>query len=122
MYWRTWSPFRSGKIRQIYEHMTPEEKREATERGVRRGRMAGLTFAGPAMVVFSLGIWPKLARKLGLASCHSPVEIPLWLGISIIAILVAICVPWARRGRKKQRQFLASTEWARSQGYTADDL
>ncbi len=122
MDWRTWVPFRSNKVREIYEHMTADERREIAQRAYRWGRTVGWSFAGPVVIVLTFGLWPKLARKLGLASSRSPLEIPLWLGISIIAILVAIWLPRVIRFRKKQKEFLASTKWARAPGYTVDDL
>ena len=121
MDWRTWVPFQSKKVREIYEHMTADERREIAQRAYRWGRTVGWLFAAPFAFVFTFGVWPKLAPKIGFAY-GSGAQIPLWLAISIIVILVAICLPAAIRFRKKQRELLASTEWARAQGYTADGL
>ena len=121
MDWQMWAPFQSKKMREICEHMTTEEKREITRRAAMWGTTMGWLFAVPFGLVFAVGVWPKLAPRLGL-SYGSWFQIPLWLAISLIVILVVIWLPRGLHFREKQKRLLASAEWARSQGYTVDDL
>ena len=116
-----WAPFQSEKMREVCEHLTAEERREVARRAAGWGRTVGWSFAVPFGFVFAFGIWPTLAARLELAYDFG-FQIPFLPAIGIMAIIVAICVPATIRFRKKQKEFFASTEWTRTQGYTVDDL
>jgi len=121
MDWRTWAPFQSKKMREVCEHLTAKEMREVARRAAGWGRTVGWSFAGYAALLFTYQVWPKWAPQIGLSYDSVP-QIPLWLDISLIVILVVIWLPAGMRFRKRQKEFLASTEWAKMQGYTVDDL
>ena len=121
MDWRTWSPFQSKKIREICEHLTETEKEEWLRLAASWGRWGAYSFAGPIGLLAGLWVMARLAVRLEFPYPF-PFEITSRVAISVIAILLVILMPAAIRFRKNQKEFLASTEWARSQGYTADEL
>jgi len=101
MNWYTWSPFQSADTKAICSNMTEAEM----SAGARRGAFYGV------WVVISL------ALPIGLSIFR-----PSLVSLCIVSVCVAVhilCIPvWQR----KQREFLCSTEWAKSQGYTPGDL
>ena len=101
MDWMTWSPFQSAEVKDICAHMTQSERSAAVKRAALYG----------VWVVISLALPTVLAIR------H-----PSWLALCIATPLVAIhilCIPlWQR----KQREFLCSTEWAKSQGLEPHDV
>ena len=113
---RTWSPFQSKRVREICEHMTEAERDEVARQAATYGIWAGITFAIPIGLVVMLWVAPKL----GLPPSWFPVE--LRLAIYVLLVAVPIYIAGTIYFRRKQKQFLASTEWARGQGYTAHDL
>lgn len=101
MDWRTWAPFQSEKTRRICANMTPEEKEAALMRGTHYGVWVAITFAVP----------------LGFAVAFHNTAV-MFIAAILIAIHIA-CIPiWQRW----QRQFLCSTEWARQQEISPEQL
>lgn len=98
MNFRTWSPFQSDMIRQICEHMKPQEREDTASRGAMYGMWVALTFAIPL--------------SFGLAHGLYAIAIPL-------IIVHIVCIPfWL----KSQKQFLCQTEWAREQKVAPETL
>jgi len=101
MDWYTWSPFQSEDTKAICSNMTATEKIIAAKRGALYGFWVAISLAIP----------------MGL-SIFRPSLMSLCL-ISVFVIVHILCIPvWQR----KQREFLCGTEWARSQGFTPEDL
>ncbi len=101
MDWRTWAPFRSKKVREICEHMTEAEKGQSLQLGAAWGTWVAYTFAGPLGLLAGLWVMSKLAVKLPIPYPF-PFNIPWWLPVSVIAILLIILIPAGIRFRKKQ--------------------
>ena len=117
MDWRTWSPFQSKKVREICEHMTEAEKDEVARQGAIYGIWVFISFALPvALVVVS---W--VGSKLGVMALF-PFLIHLRPAVYVLLFAIPIHIAGAVYFRKRQKRFLASTEWVRSQGYNADEL
>jgi serine/threonine-protein kinase len=97
--WRTWAPSQPPLVREICAHMTEAEKNEWTKHAMLFGLLGPLTVFGP---VFCLALLP----------------IPLGLIAAIAALSICLsCFPLLRR---KQREFLCSTGWARQQDIKPD--
>ena len=118
MDWRTWSPFQSRKIREICEHMTEAEKQETARRGAIYGIWVAITFAIPVGVVVMLWV----ASKFSILPSLLPVQFLLRLAIYALLFALPIYIAGTIYFSRKLKQFLASTEWVRTQGYTADEL
>lgn len=96
-----WSPFQSKQVSDICRHMTEDEKKIFKRRARIYGGCVGSTF----------GI------AIGLV-----VTIQSWFVISIAIVLVIIYIVVTILWRKKLKSLLSSTEWAKSQGYTVDNI
>lgn len=101
MDWKTWSPFQSKTVKEICEHVTKDEKKEVVRRACMYGTWCALTFAIP--VSFAI-----LYR--------SPIA------ISVAIVLVVIHIVGIPIWQKKQKEFLCSTKWAKSKGYTPENI
>lgn len=99
--WRTWAPFQSEQIREIRDHMTEAERREAALRGAFFGIWSAATFYIPFAIAF---FGPKPVNWI-----LAPLALALGLGFYPL---------WQRI----MREFLASTIWARQQGITPESL
>jgi hypothetical protein len=99
--WKTWSPFQSPEVREIYAHMTDDEMVIAMRHAGAYGIWVALTFAVP------------LAQAL---THPNPVVIVI---AAILVTVHIVCIPvW----RKMQKRFLSSTAWAREQGITPEQI
>lgn len=98
MNFRTWSPFQSDMLRQICEHMTPQERKDTASRGAMYGMWSALTLCIPI--------------SFGLAHGFYAIAIPL-------IIVHIVCSPfwW-----KSQKLLLCQTEWAREQKFAPETL
>ena len=101
MSWRTWSPFQSQRTRDICEHMTPDEERQVWTRGTRYGMWCCISLAMPVAMIMS---FPSV-----IAFCIA--------GLLVVAHLVVIPT-W----RRKTKDLLCNTQWARSQGVSPDRM
>lgn len=105
MDWRTWSPFQSKIVKEICEHMTKDEKKAIASYGATFGVIAAVFFAIPLSFGFAV---------LGKETFGLPGAILLaWMIIGIFVML---------RRRRKGKELLCATEWAKSQGLTPDKL
>jgi len=101
MSWKTWSPFQSTDVRLICDHMTEAERNHLAKRSWLYGAWVAISFAMPVGFLIT-----------------SPSRLTIAIAVPFI-ILHLIGVPiW----QKKQKEFLSSTEWAKTQGYTPDKL
>jgi len=105
----TWSPFQSDQVKQICAHMTKAERRAAMRRGALGGLLIGLV---PGMIALILGVVVFRSAVLVVTVC--------FLIFPLIAL--AHYGKWLPNVVKSQQNFLASTEWARSQGIKAEDI
>ena len=118
-------PLGSAKMREISRHMTVAEHLKASMYGIAWGLWAGHTVLIPVgFFVWSVTIpyeppGRMLPLLLGIIRVHAPTW-PTALGILVAAL--AINIPLVIYLRRKLKKFLAGTKWARSQGYTVDDL
>ena len=105
----TWSPIQSDQARDICAHMTKTERRAAIKRGAVCGAVIGII---PGVIGFILGTVVFRSAVFGVT-----VGFPIFLLIAL-----ALHKTWLPNLIKSQQSFLASTEWARSEGINADDI
>ena len=105
MSWRSWSPLQSQTVKDICNHMTEDEKKAFTFCGARFGLVVALFFAIPLSVSLSF-LRTSLMGLPGLV-------LIVWIGFGIY-ILVQL--------RRKSKELLCSTQWAKSQGLTPDKV
>ena len=109
----TWSPFQSPKVREICAHLTPDEHARLLKNAQRNGKMA-VWIAAPSVVPFLAII--NLYRGFGSWRLNLAF-------LALYAVYVAVfCLPRLKAARRRTREFLCETEWARSQGYTPERL
>ena len=102
---RTWSPFQSQTVKDICSHMTESEKSAVTSYGASFGVVVAVFFAIPLSVGLTF-LRPSIFGMPGIA-------LLAWLVIGVFVII---------HRRKKGKELLCSTEWAKSQGITADKI
>jgi len=105
----TWSPFQSDQVKEICAHMTKAERWAAMRRGALAGLLIGLV---PGMIALVLGAVVFRSAVVVVTVC--------FLIIPLIAL--AHYGKWLSNVAKSQQDFLASTEWAKSQGIKAEDI
>ena len=105
----TWSPFQSDQVKEICTNMTKTERRAAIKRGALWGVLIGVV---PGMVALILGIVVFRSAIVVVTVCF--LVFPL--------IVLVLWKKWLPRIIRSQQCFLASTEWARSQGIQAEDI
>ena len=105
----TWSPFQSGQVKEICAHMTSAESRAAAGRGALWGVLIGVVPAAIALV-------------LGFAVFRSALVVVIICLLTLPLIALVLSKKWFPNVVKSQQDFLASTEWARSQGIRAEDI
>jgi len=105
----TWSPFQSDQVREICAHMTKSERRVAVKRGALWGLLMGIV---PGMTALILGVVVFRSAIVVIVVC--------FLILPLIALV--LCKKWYPHVVRSQQNFLASTEWARSQGFKAEDI
>lgn len=88
---------------EVCNHLSNTEKQEWSRFAAQYGAWAGVSFAVPLSVVGTLGLaWP--------------------IDVAIVVVTLVIHITGARRLRKKAQRLLASTDWAKSQGYRPEDF
>jgi len=105
----TWSPFQSDQVKEICAHMTKAECRAAVKRGALWGILIGIA---PGMTALILGVVVFQSAMVVVTVC--------FLIFPLIALV--LYKKWLPNVVKSQQNFLASTEWAKSQGIKADDI
>ena len=113
----------SETMKNVWHHMTGREKWRAYMYQGLYGLWFGFTVAAPfgflAVSIFvSLRPPPQLLE--GVTPFFYRTPWPIALGVLLVG--VAINIPVAIYVQRKLNQSHASSKWARSQGYTVDDL
>ena len=104
----TWSPFQSPEIREIYAHLTAEERERLTENGRRCGRELAGWIVLPVAVVSISFLW---SARLG------------FVGVALFALyFVMTAWPRMRAMRLRSQEMMCESAWARGRGYTAATL
>ena len=105
MNWYLWSPFQSETSKEICAHMTRDEKRVATIRSGLLGLWIAACFSSP-IILLSIAFGRKRSA--------------IAIGIAVIFLITFfISIPIIRKWNKN---FLCSTNWAKSKDYTAEDI
>ena len=107
MSWYTWSPFQSETAKEICAHMTRDEKIAGMIRSGLLGLWVAAAFAAPQCIIL-------LPAVFGIKRSA--------LAISIAVILLIISLISIPIIRKSNKNFLCSTKWAKSKGYTVDKI
>lgn len=105
----TWSPFQSNQVKEICKHMTKAEHRKAIKRGALWGVLIGIV---PGMAALIIGIV--------FFQSITAVVIVCFLIFPLFALV--LYKKWLPNVVRSQQNFLASTEWAKSQGLKAEDI
>jgi len=105
----TWSPFQSDQVSEICSHMTKTERRAAVKRGAVWGLLIGLV---PGITALILGIVVFRSALVVVTIC--------FLLLPLVAL--ALHKKWLPHVVRSQQHFLASTEWAQSQGIRANNI
>ncbi len=105
----TWSPFQSDQVKEICQHMTKAERRKAVKRGALWGILIGIV---PGMTALILGIVVFRSAMVVVTVC--------FLIFPLFALV--LYKKWLPNVVRSQQNFLASTEWAKSQGLKAEDI
>lgn len=105
----TWSPFQSDQVKAICAHMTKTERRAAIRRGAWWGLLVGMV---PGMIALVLGVVVFRSALVVVTVC--------FLVLPLIALV--LYRKWLPSVVRSQQAFLASTEWARSQGIKPEDI
>jgi len=103
----TWTPFQSPEIKEICEHLTPEEKKFFMRRSVRTGVLG---FLYSFVILFTLFYtWMTFPDYRLWVYCIGAISCLGWL--------------WSRWDEfHEQKMLLCATEWAKSRGYRPDTL
>ncbi|MBN2129822.1 MAG: hypothetical protein JW741_10015 [Sedimentisphaerales bacterium] len=105
----TWSPFQSDQVKEICSHMTRTERRAAVKRGAVWGLLIGLVPAATALI-------------LGIVVFRSALVVVTVCLLLFPLIALVLYKKWLPQVVRSQQHFLASTEWAQSQGIKAEDI
>jgi hypothetical protein len=105
----TWSPFQSDQVKEICQHMTKTERRVAVKRSAQWGALIGIVPGATGLILGVLFFQSALVAVTGCFLIFPLIALVLWK-------------KWLPHVYKSQQTFLASTEWARSQGIKADGI
>ena len=105
----TWSPFQSDQVKEICQHMTKTERRVAVKRGAQWGALIGIVPAATGLILGVLFFQSATVAVTGCILIFPLIALVLWK-------------KWLPHVIKSQQRFLASTEWAKSQGVKAEDI
>jgi hypothetical protein len=107
MSWYMWSPFQSEAAKEICAHMTTDEKISSKIRSGLLGLWIAAAFAAPQCIIL-------LPALFGIKRSALAISVAV-----VLLIIFLISIPIIR---KSGRNFLCSTEWAKSKGYTTDKI
>jgi len=107
MNWYMWSPFQSEAVKEICAHMTRDEKIACMIRSGLLGLWTAAVFAAPQSIIL-------LPLVFGIKRSALAISIAV-----ILLIIFLISIPIIRKSNKN---FLCSTKWAKSEGYTVDKI
>jgi hypothetical protein len=105
--WYMWSPFQSEAAKEICAHMTTDEKMSNTVRSGLLGLWVIATFAAPQCIIL-------LPVVFGIKRSALAISVAV-----VLLIIFLISIPIIRQNNKN---FLCSTEWAKSRGYTTNKI
>ncbi len=105
----TWSPFQSSQVSEICQHMTKAERRTVRMRAAKWGAIMGIV---PGVVGLFLGVLFFKSATAAVTGC----------ALVFPAVAILLRKKWLPNAVESQQQFLASTEWARSQGIMAEEI
>ena len=105
MDWRTWAPFQSKAVKDICDHMTEQEKIAVESFAKVTGILVAICFAIPV----SFGVMLIILLK----SIYPTIALIVWITIGICILL---------HRRRKSKELLCSTNWAKAQGYMPDKV
>ena len=108
----TWTPFQSEQVKEIYSHMTEEERKRASRQGLALGALVGLLMGCSGFLGLPIGIWYFDSALKGVIAMQPVILI-------VAAIAAFILRP---RMNQSQREILASTQWAKEEGLTSDRI
>jgi len=104
----TWFPFQSAEAREICAHLTPAEQARLMAQAHQNGSEIGLWIATPGSMA---GVSFVASWQLGVAA------------LALYAIYIVVSGwPRLRAMRRRSRELLCETEWARGRGYTPERL
>jgi hypothetical protein len=103
-----WSPFQSAEVREICAHLTPEEHTRVLEDGRQRGEQ--------------LGRWIAISFGLVAASFLWSWQVGLVVLFLFMVYLSVLGLARIRAMRRRTKELLCETAWARSRGYTPERL
>jgi len=98
--------------------MTEAERRKAYQLSMAYAYWAIPTLVVPVGGIGGLALAVLRHPENGEFNKAIPWSLFLAVGAALLAVQVVITLVW----RRKYRQFLASTKWAKSQGYTARSI
>jgi hypothetical protein len=108
-----WSPFQSSEVREICANLTPDERTRLVQNAYQRGMHVACWICIPF----------GLATALLLALWHPGWQLQT---LAILGLYIVFYVFFELlRGpalRRRTRELLCETQWARAQGYTPDGL
>jgi len=107
MSWYLWSPFQSETTKEICAHMTRDEKITCMIRSALLGLWVAAAFVAPQCIIL-------LPVVIGIKRSALAISIAVML---LIIFLISIPII-----RKRNKNFLCSTKWAKSKGYTVDKI
>ena len=102
------SPFQSPEAQEIFGHLTPEEHARVLDDGRQYGQQMARWFAIPLGLVVASFLW---SWQVGLV-----------LLVLFLVYLRAFALPRMGSVRRRTKELLCATEWARSRGYTPERL
>jgi hypothetical protein len=105
----TWSPLQSQQVKEICSHMTKAERTAAIKRGGLWGLLIGIVPGAMGLILGPLVLGSALLGVILCALLFPLAAFVLWKW-------------WSPYCHRPQQSFLASTEWAKSQGIRADDI
>jgi hypothetical protein len=107
-----WYGFQSNQAKEIHDHMTPLENRKALKKSLNQGTVVGL--------ICGTVCW------LAMTAARRLFDLTLFEYLSIIAVfsLLAGLAYWKIKPitDRYQKEFLASTQWAREQTLKPNDI
>ena len=112
MYLITWYPFQSRTVKEIYQHMTEDEKRKV---GVRSP-------SHRLWELFTSIVWLGVTLLMLRDAFMPGARLPWALLVGFLIFYAALSVSMMRAWLRVDKKFLASTEWAKAQGYTVDKI
>ncbi|MEI6198259.1 MAG: hypothetical protein WCS42_28410, partial [Verrucomicrobiota bacterium] len=100
--WWTWSPLQSPEMRDIWIHLTKEERNQATLISL----VGGVAYA--AVMILAIQTWMSSTPRLGI-----------WIVFSVFVTLLIVCFPI---GARLLRKLLCATTWAKQRGYKPEQF